>query len=77
VLIFEHEHRGDRWRLEAATHGGRTFANFRKWYGSEEQLKPTKQGFTMSLDRLPELHAALADYLSIRCGDAAPDRSGI
>lgn len=59
ALLFEHPHRGDVWRLEEASHKGRTFANWRKWCWAGDQLRPTREGCTIPLERLPELEAAL------------------
>lgn len=59
VVIFEHKHRGHIWRLEVQTFKGRTFANLRKWYADGDDWKPTKEGFTMPLEALADLMAAL------------------
>jgi hypothetical protein len=68
-VLFELDHRGDLWRLEIASHNGRTFGNWRKWYRDGDSLKPTKAGVTIPLERLPELHASLGTYLaSLRSG---------
>jgi hypothetical protein len=64
TVLFDQPHRGDVWRLEVVTHQGRTFGNWRKWYRSGDDVKPTRQGVTIPLERLPELHAALSDYLA-------------
>ena len=66
-LLFEQSHHGDVWRFEIATHKGRSFGNWRKWYHDGLELKPTRAGVTIALERLPELHAALTAYL-----DSAP-----
>jgi len=67
-ILFEQKHRGDVWRLEIASYQGRDFANWRKWYPDDGELKPTRTGLTIPLQRLPDLHAALAEYLA---GDGA------
>ena len=64
AVLFEQAYRGDLWRLEVATHNGRTFGNWRKWYRDGETLRPTKQGVTFPVERLDELQSALADYLA-------------
>ena len=69
TILFEHPHRGYVWRLEVASHEGRTFGNWRKWYWKGAELLPTKQGATIPLERLPELNAALTAYLA----SAPPD----
>lgn len=70
-ILFEQKHRGDVWRLEIASYQGRDFANWRKWYPHEGELKPTRTGLTIPLQRLPDLHAALAEYLAAH-GPADP-----
>lgn len=69
LILFEQPHRGDVWRLEIVTYDGRTFGNWRKWYRDGDTLKPTKQGSTIPLERIVELHASLGAYIA---GDA-PD----
>lgn len=64
AVLFEQAYRGDMWRLEVATHNGRTFGNWRKWYRDGETLRPTKQGVTFPVERLDELQSALAEYLA-------------
>lgn len=61
-VLFEQSYRGDVWRLEVASHDGRTFGNWRKWYRDGDALKPTRQGVTIPLERFAELEAALARY---------------
>jgi|GEM_PF-1221733 len=62
-LLFEHPKRGDTLRVTVDTLHGRTYANFRKWYGEPDQLRPTRQGVTIPLERLPALHASIGAYL--------------
>ena len=64
AILFEQPYRGDLWRLEVASHEGRTFGNWRKWYRDGDTLKPTRQGVTFPVERLDELQAALTDYLA-------------
>lgn len=64
VTLFEHRHQGDTWRLEIVSFQGRDFANWRKWYPCDGELKPTRTGMTMPLQRLPDLHTALGEYLT-------------
>ena len=64
ALLFEGTHRGDRWRLEVASHQGRTFINWRKWWSDDGQWKPTRQGVTIPLQRMNELHAAIGAYIA-------------
>ena len=64
VVLFEHNHRGDKWRLEVVTHNGRTFGNWRKWYKVGETLKPTRVGCTIPLERLSDLMEGVASWLS-------------
>ena len=74
AILFEQPYRGDVWRLEIASHEGRSFGNWRKWYREGDTLKPTRQGVTIPLERLSELHAALAAYLA---RGAAGGRPGV
>lgn len=62
LVLFEQSYRGNRWRLEVATHRKRTFVNWRKWYAKDESWKPTREGCTIPLERLGELTAALMRY---------------
>jgi hypothetical protein len=71
-VLFEQEYRGDVWRLEVATHKGRTFGNWRKWYWKGSELSPTREGVTIPLERLPELQAALAAHF----GSGPPPEAG-
>jgi len=63
TTLFQHRQRGNVWRLDVAEYNGREFANWRKWYSSDDGLRPTKEGVTFPLDRLPELHEAIGTYL--------------
>ena len=56
--------RGDTVLVQINQHKGQTFANFRKWYPDGKALKPTRQGVTIPLHALPELHKALGAYLA-------------
>jgi hypothetical protein len=56
--------RGDTVLVQINKHKGQTFANFRKWYPDGKALKPTRQGVTIPLHALPELHKALGAYLA-------------
>ncbi|MEN3973796.1 hypothetical protein [Emcibacter sp. SYSU 3D8] len=73
VVLFEHSHRGNVWRLEVATHNGHTFLNWRKWYWDGEAFKPTREGCTIPLERLPDLMDGVASWLS---GDGASEAEG-
>ena len=64
AILFEQPYRGDVWRLEIASHEGRTFGNWRKWYREGDTLKPTRQGVTIPLECLCELHAALTAHFA-------------
>lgn len=64
AILFEQPYRGDVWRLEVASHDGRMFANWRKWYWDGDTLKPTRQGVTFSLERLSELQATVTAYFA-------------
>ena len=72
AILFEHPYRGDVWRLEIASHEGRTFGNWRKWYRDGDTLKPTRQGVTIPLERLSELHAELGAYLAGQAPERVP-----
>ena len=72
AILFEQPYRGDVWRLEIASHEGRTFGNWRKWYREGDTLKPTRQGVTIPLERLSELHAELGAYLAANTPDGLP-----
>lgn len=61
-VLFEHQHRGELWRLEVVTHNGRTFGNWRKWYRAEGDWRPTKQGCTLPLEALREITAELMAF---------------
>lgn len=64
VTLLSVPQRGDTVLVQINEHGGKTFANFRKWYLDGDALKPTKQGVTIPLEALPELHRALGAYLA-------------
>lgn len=69
TILFEQPYRGDVWRLEIASHEGRTFGNWRKWYREGDALKPTRQGVTIPLERISELLAALMAYHGLNVPD--------
>jgi len=64
TVPFDQPYQGNLWRLEISTHDGRTFANWRKWYWQGTDLRPTRQGTTIPLERIVELHDALGAYLA-------------
>ena len=64
TVLFDQPYRGDVWRFEVVTHDRRTFGNWRKWFLKDGVLVATRQGVTIPLDRLPELHTAIGDYLA-------------
>ena len=64
IVIFEHSHRGEPWRLVVSEYQGRRFANFRKWYWSADDLKPAREGCTFPLKRLADLRDAIDDFLT-------------
>ncbi|PSO13631.1 hypothetical protein C7E20_00970 [Sphingobium sp. AEW4] len=64
AVLFDQLYRGDVWRLEIAAHEGRRFGNWRKWFWKDGELQPTRQGVTIPLDRMTELHSAIGAYLS-------------
>ena len=63
-LLFEHPKSGDWIRVTIETYKGRSYANFRRWYGEVGALRPTRVGVTIPLERLPALHASIGAYLS-------------
>ncbi len=69
AVIFEHPYRGDRWRLEVASHQGRTFANLRRWYERDGDWKPTREGFVFPLEGLWELTEALMRHHGLTVPD--------
>ena len=64
TVLFEQPYQGNLWRLEVVTHDGRTFGNWRKWYWQGTELRPTRHGTTIPLERMGDLHAALETYLA-------------
>ena len=68
-ILFEQPSRGDVWRLEVSHYQGRDFGNWRKWYQDGDTLKPTRQGVTIPLERLPDLAETLASYLAANAYD--------
>ncbi|MCL6698291.1 transcriptional coactivator p15/PC4 family protein [Sphingomonas sp. NSE70-1] len=63
TILFQHRHRGNVWRLEVSAYNGHEFVNLRKWFQQGDNLRPTKEGVTFPLERLPELHEAIGVYL--------------
>ncbi len=70
-VLFEQKCRGHLWRLEITTHQGRTFGNWRKWFWSETQWRPTREGCVIPLERLPELGQSLWCLLSKEASEQA------
>ena len=62
--LFEHRYRSDTWRLSIASYNGREFADWRGWYAKDGELRPGRQGCTIPLERLAELHAAIGAWLA-------------
>lgn len=60
-VIFEQDYRGSVWRLEVSKHQGRTFGNWRRWYWKDGELRPTREGCTIPIERLSELREALSE----------------
>ena len=74
VLLFEQRQRGDFWRLQLATYRGNTAIDWRKWYLDDDgELRATRQGVRIPLERLPELGDAIATYLA---SNGVSDASG-
>lgn len=73
--LFEQSYRGEVWRLDVSRHDGRTFGNWRKWYWAGETLKPTREGCTIPLERLPELEAALRAWRESKGSSRLPSDS--
>lgn len=66
-VLFEQLYRGDLWRLEIALHNGKARGNWRKWYKDNEgEWRPSREGCTIPLERLPELADAVCGSLG-RC----------
>ena len=63
-LIFEQSYRGHMWQLRAVEHDGRVHCDFRRWYWEAGLLKPSRDGLVFPMARLPELYAAMGDYLA-------------
>jgi hypothetical protein len=63
TTIYELPYRGDVWRLEVATHQGRTFCNLRRWFDVKGEMRPTKDGLIFPLEELGGLHEAIGEYL--------------
>lgn len=61
-LIFEQPYKGHLWRLEISHYRGHARGNWRKWYQDQGEWKPTKEGCTIPLERVPELAGALTAY---------------
>ena len=65
TFLFEQPYRGDVWRLQIAVHRDRPFVSFRRWYDAGGgELRPTKDGVTIPLERLAELRNALNEWLA-------------
>lgn len=62
TVIFEHKHRGQPVILQVQDYKGGKTVSYRKWYLSDGGWKPTGEGVTIPLDRLPALTAALMRY---------------
>lgn len=60
--LFEQKYRHNLWRLDVSFYKGQRFANWRKWYLSEDGWRPTKEGCTFPVERLDELQASIAAY---------------
>lgn len=68
-ILFEQKHRGHVWRLEVNTYKGKTFGNWRKWYADGDGWKPTREGCTVPLERLPDLMASLMAFHGLKAPD--------
>lgn len=62
--IWEAPHGGELIRFSVCEYKGQRYAELRRFYRSGDGWKPSKQGCTMPLWALSELHRAHADYLA-------------
>jgi hypothetical protein len=63
-LIWELPHNGGLIRFSVCEYLGNRYAELRRFYRSGNEWKPGKQGCTMPLWALVELHAAHAAFLA-------------
>ena len=63
-VLFEHLYRGEVWQLAVVEYKGHTSGDFRKWYWAGDNLKPSREGLKIPLERLAELRAGIDAYLA-------------
>lgn len=76
-LIFEHSYRGERWRFQLSSYGGRLRLNCRAFYQAAEGDwrpcgKSSGKGFTLPLERAEELALALQSVSGLADPHEAP-----
>ena len=65
TTIFEHAHRGAIWRLLAVQYKDHEHCDWRRWYWDEDGvLKASRDGMTFPITQLPEIYAAIGEYLA-------------
>ncbi len=78
MTLFEQEHRNHVWRLQSTEWNGKPRLNVWPWYHDKAsgELRPCAQryggGFTIPLDRVPELIEALQAALANDAGSGKP-----
>lgn len=63
-ILIEIPQGRDRVRVEVSDYKGKSFLNVRRWYPDGDLWKPTRQGVTIALASVPDIHAALGAYLA-------------
>jgi hypothetical protein len=70
--IWEVPHAGELIRFSVCEFKGRRYVELRRFYRSAGEWKPGRQGCTMPLWALPELHAANGTYLAENARSGTP-----
>lgn len=74
-LIWECPKGRDLLRLDVSDYKGRPVVNFRSWYRSGDDWKPSREGVAFTPERLSELHQALGAHLAACGADGQPGES--
>ncbi|NTZ43332.1 hypothetical protein G7A66_09595 [Altererythrobacter sp. SALINAS58] len=63
-ILFEQTYKGDNWRLKISTCQGWQRGNWRKWHRAKDEWRPSREGCTIPLERLPDQARDLAAYVA-------------
>lgn len=71
--LFERYSKGNLWRFETFTYKGQELANWRKWYDSNGEWKPTREGLAFPVAELWPMTQALMALHGLEAPNTPPN----